>query len=199
MNKTEKRIRDAAIALIARVGYERMSLRLLASDSGINSSTLYLYFKGKQELLMTLVMHYHDQRAQAWAQQCPADKDALVRLQAFVAFHIRHQLGNRDEAVLGAMELRSLDPEERQQISLARRRYLETLQGVLDEGVAQGLMRCEERKLTARIIVGLLTQACAWYREDGQMGVEELTVCYTRLVLNMLEVGSARQQVRSCA
>lgn len=186
MNTTEKHIRDAAIKLIARVGYPSMSLRLLASESGINSSTLYLYYKGKQELLSTLVLHHYEQLAADWQQACP-NGDAWTRLNAFVAFHLGHQLRHRDQAVLGHMELRCLEPRELHKVRQARRHYLGQLQAILDQGIGEGAWYCDESKLMARIISGLLTQACGWYREDGPMTVEEVITRYTRMVLNLLE------------
>ncbi|WP_449433160.1 TetR/AcrR family transcriptional regulator [Pseudomonas putida] len=194
MNTTEKRIRDAAIKLIARVGYPSMSLRLLATESGINSSTLYLYYKGKQELLTTLVLHHYEQLAAGWNRQCP-DTSARNKLKAFVAFHLATHLNNKDEAVLGNMELRCLEEHELLKVRQARRRYLGSLQQILDQGVGEGTWWCDESKLLSRIIIGLLTQACAWYRNEGQMGIEEVIARYTQIVLNMLEGPGPRLQV----
>ncbi|VVN27337.1 helix-turn-helix domain-containing protein [Pseudomonas fluorescens] len=60
MNTTESNIRQAAIKLISRNGYGSMSLRQLAAESGINSSTLYLYYQGKGELLLELILEYFE-------------------------------------------------------------------------------------------------------------------------------------------
>ncbi|MGE8069445.1 TetR/AcrR family transcriptional regulator [Pseudomonas sp. NPDC089569] len=186
MNMTEISIRNAAIKLISRVGYDAMSLRQLAKEANINSSTLYIYYKGKQELLMTLVLEYFERLSDAWDLQAPVDANASSKLKAFVAFHVNHHLANKDEAVLGNMELRSLDTEHLALVRKARRAYLGKVQKIIDQGVAQGQFRCDECKLMSRIIFGMLTQACAWYRDDGPMGLNEVTVCYTQLVLRML-------------
>ena len=186
MNMTEQKIRLAAIKLIAQGGYESMSLRQLAREAGVNVSVLYLYYKGKQELLLTLVLEYFEQLADAWARSCPANVGTDSLVQAFVAFHVRHHLGNKDKALLGNMELRSLDDEELAMVAQARRAYLGTLQKILEQGIREGSLRCDEPKLMTRIVFGMLTQACAWYREDGRMGVDEVIVYYTGLVLRAL-------------
>jgi AcrR family transcriptional regulator len=72
MNTTETNIRQAAIKLISRNGYGSMSLRQLAAESGINSSTLYLYYQGKGELLLELILEYFEALSREWARCRPA-------------------------------------------------------------------------------------------------------------------------------
>ena len=42
--KTEVAIRDAAVDLIARHGYEAVSMRQLAAEVGVQAAALYRYF-----------------------------------------------------------------------------------------------------------------------------------------------------------
>ncbi|MEQ9180475.1 MAG: helix-turn-helix domain-containing protein, partial [Nitratireductor sp.] len=52
--KTEAAIRGAAVNLIARHGYEAVSMRRLAAEVGVQAAALYRYFPTKEELLFTL-------------------------------------------------------------------------------------------------------------------------------------------------
>ncbi|MBS7725102.1 TetR/AcrR family transcriptional regulator [Pseudomonas lalucatii] len=45
---TEQAIREAAIQLISKIGFDSMSLRQLATQAGVNPGTLYLYYQGKR-------------------------------------------------------------------------------------------------------------------------------------------------------
>ena len=47
----EERILDAWDRLLARYGYRKMTMDDLASEVGIGKGTIYLYFRGKEDLV----------------------------------------------------------------------------------------------------------------------------------------------------
>lgn len=190
---TEQCIRLAATRLISRIGYESMSLRQLTSEAGINSSTLYLYYKGKRELLLTLVLEYFQELSLAWDDCRPRRARAETQLRAFIAFHLRHHLLRREQAVLGNMELRSLETSELMMVKQARRAYLGKLQEILEQGCAEGSLHCDEPKLLARIICSMLTHTSTWYQAEGRLGVDEMISHYTGLIMHMLSGGTPRR------
>lgn len=185
MNATEHIIRQTAIKLISRNGYEAMTLRQLAQESGVNSSTLYLYYKGKSELLLTLVLSYLETLSLAWEQCRPDAACADQLLRAFVTVHVRHHLLHREEAVLGNMELRSLDKAELTLVRLARLRHLAKLQRILEQGTREGSLHCDEPKLLARTIFMMLVHASAWYQTDGRLSMDDVVEHYCTLVHRM--------------
>lgn len=48
------RILDAALALFARYGFERTSVRMIAREAGVSQGLLYNYFAGKDDLLRAI-------------------------------------------------------------------------------------------------------------------------------------------------
>ncbi|WP_131107009.1 TetR/AcrR family transcriptional regulator [Pseudomonas sp. Sample_10] len=187
MNMTESNIRLAAIKLISRNGYGSMSLRQLASEAGINASTLYLYYKGKNELLLELILEYFQGVSREWARRRPKKAaSADVKLLAFIACHVRYHLEHQDEAMLGNLELRSLPEEDLEQVRQARRQYLKALQELLEQGVKEGSLSCAEPKLMARTLFNMLTHACVWYRTDGRWDIDAVIRHYSVLVMKML-------------
>src|SRR3954452_7768585 len=64
--RTEATIRAAAAMLIARHGYEAMSMRQLAEEVGVQAAALYRYFSTKEELLFTLMREHMDELVAAW-------------------------------------------------------------------------------------------------------------------------------------
>lgn len=186
MNITEINIRLAAIKLISRNGYESMSLRKLAAEAGINASTLYIYYKGKSELLLELILEYLQGLTYEWTHCRPKAATADVKLRAFIACHVRYHLEHQDEAMLGNLELRSLGEDDLEQVQQARRVYLKALQDILEQGVKEGSVSCAEPKLMARTLFNMLTHACVWYQSDGRWGVDDVVRHYSELVLKML-------------
>jgi AcrR family transcriptional regulator len=202
MNTTETNIRQAAVKLISRNGYGSMSLRQLAAESGINCSTLYLYYQGKGELLLELILEYFEALSREWARCRPAVARADSRLRAFVACHVRYHLEHQDQAVLGNLEYRSLDEESLALVRQARRVYLKDLQALLEQGVREGSLSCAEPKLMARTLFNMLTHACVWYQADGRWSVDDVIRHYSELVLKMLgavPIASPRPAVRRAA
>lgn len=184
--QTEQAIREAAVQLISKIGYESMSLRQLATQAGVNPGTLYLYYQGKKELLASLVLGYLEELLHAWRQSKPMHSRADMTLQAFVDFHVRYHLLRKDQGVLGNMELRSLDSEDLQIVRQARHAYLREIQTILEQGLEEELFDCEQPKLLAHILFNTLTHACSWYRADGPLSVDEIVAQYSQLALRMV-------------
>lgn len=55
---TRDRIIDAGIDLFAKKGFEATSMREIAEAVGIKKSSLYSHFKGKDEILETILKHF---------------------------------------------------------------------------------------------------------------------------------------------
>lgn len=182
---TEQAIREAAIRLISKGGYESMSLRQLAAQAGVNTGTLYLYYQSKKELLVSLVLDYLEELLLAWRHTRPHHVRADQELQVFVAFHVRHHLLRKEEGVLGNMELRSIENDDLEMVKQARHVYLQEIQNILERGIAQGHFDCDEPKLLAHILFNMLTHVCSWYRPDGPMGIDEIVAQYAQLALRM--------------
>ena len=54
--RTEAALRRAAQSLIARHGYEAVSMRALAAEVGVQAAALYRYFPTKQDLLFDILI-----------------------------------------------------------------------------------------------------------------------------------------------
>ncbi|MDT4813301.1 HTH-type transcriptional repressor KstR2 [compost metagenome] len=186
----EQAIRQAAIELIARQGYDAMTLRGLAAHAGVNASTLYLYYKGKQELLASLVLDYYDSLHGAWLDAKPPASPAESAWAAFVEFHVAEHLSNRQQGLLGNLELRCLGGAELATVKRARRRYLDEIQALIRQGMAEGVFECPEPKLYANILFNLLTHACSWYQDGGRLSREDITRHYCELTSRMLAIRS---------
>lgn len=194
---TEQTIRQAAIELIARQGYDAMTLRGLAAHAGVNASTLYLYYKGKQELLASLVLAYYEDLLETWLDEKPISAPAKRTWLAFVDFHIGRHLSDRQLGLLGNLELRCLDGAGLQKVKLARRRYLEEVQTLIGQGVAEGVFDCPEPKLYANILFNLLTHACSWYQEGGRLSQDNISAHYRELTSRMLVSESFESTART--
>src|SRR5512135_1015099 len=76
MSNTDERqqqILDAAAAVIIRLGYDKTTMSDIAEEAGLSRRTIYLYFKGKEELFEELLYSEYLQYSQIWLEQIEAD------------------------------------------------------------------------------------------------------------------------------
>src|ERR1700752_4156437 len=128
--KTEAAIRDAAANLIARFGYEAVSMRRLAAEVGVQAAALYRYFPTKEDLLFTLMREHMETLIEAWNAARPKASDPTARLSAFVENHIRFHVARRHSTHVSNMELRSLSHERLTLILRLRAAYEKELRQI---------------------------------------------------------------------
>lgn len=184
--RTEAAIREAALRLIARHGYEALSMRRLGEEIGLGAAALYRYFPNKQSILFGLLSQHMQDLLAAWADaRLSPTRSALDRLEAFTRFHIRHHLPRADGVFLSYMELRSLIPENFAVIETMRRRYERDLIAVLSAGLAEGSLACDDPKVTARAIIAMLTGITTWFRNTGPLSPDEIEEIYWQMVARL--------------
>ncbi len=69
----QQQILDAAASVIIRLGYDKATMGDIAEEAGASRGTVYLYFKGKEELFEELLYREYMQYAQTWLEQIEAD------------------------------------------------------------------------------------------------------------------------------
>lgn len=196
--RTEAAIRDAARRLIARHGYEALSIRRLAEAVGLAPAALYRYFPNKQAILMRLLETHMQELLAAWAAIRPAPgRPAPERLEAFTRFHIRHHLPRPDGVFLSYMELRSLDAPNFARIETLRRAYEADLARILADGRAAGTLDVAAPRVTTRAIIAMLTGITTWYRADGPLSPGEIEDLYWGMVARL--AGLPATEERPCS
>ncbi len=80
--KTRQAILEAAIRMFEREGYEGFSLRQVAENIGYTPTTIYLYFKDKDDLLFAVCSQGFAEFTQALQTAYATHSDPLERLQA---------------------------------------------------------------------------------------------------------------------
>lgn len=180
--RTRDRIRRAALRLIARTGFNAMTMRQLAEEAGIQSGTIYRYFPSKQAILFEILDTHMDEVLAAWSATRPQGLDPLSELEAFVRFHISYHVERRNEVFLSYMELRNLEPENYRVIQRKRREYERLVEEILERGVAEERFRLADLRLTTLAILAMLTGVTSWYRPEGRLPQESIERIHAELV-----------------
>jgi AcrR family transcriptional regulator len=191
--KTEAAIREAAVSLIARYGYQAMSMRQLAAEVGVQAAALYRYFPTKEELLSTLMREHMEALAAAWEEARPSTGDAAALLSAFVENHIAFHIARRHSTHVSNMELRSLSPERLTRILKLRTTYEKELRTILRKGAAAGAFAVDDIELTAMALIQMMTGVIVWFRPDERLSVAGVAETYLRMTMRLVGANEARE------
>lgn len=187
--RTEALIREAAARLIARRGFEAVSMRQLAAEVGVQAAALYRYFPTKEDLLYSLMLQHMERLHESWAIASRGDGDPTQRLSRFVTNHIHFHVERRHSTHVNNMELRSLSPERLSAILKLRSAYEKELRQILRDGAASGAFKVEDTTLNAMAIIQMITGVIVWFRPDERLSVEEVTATYHQMTMRL--VGAA--------
>ncbi|MEA2320587.1 MAG: hypothetical protein QOD81_437 [Solirubrobacteraceae bacterium] len=78
----DARILDAALALVAQVGYDRMTVDAIAERAGVSKPTIYRRWNGKSEVVADAIRHRKDEAVAADTGSLRGDLLAVVHAQA---------------------------------------------------------------------------------------------------------------------
>lgn len=184
--ETEKAIRKAAIELIAKHGFEAMTLRDLAEHVGLQPGSIYRYIATKDQLLVDIMAEHMEALLAAWREFDRPDADPRLRVENFVEFHIRYHFERQKEVVIANLELRSLTPDARRAAVALRKTYEQELKQILDAGIAQRLFPPIDSGIATYAIISMLTGVCFWYSPKGRLDPQEIIAIHKQMVLGSL-------------
>lgn len=194
--ETRKAILQAAIRLFAENGVENTSMETLARAAGVGKSTIYGYFRNKQEIFLEFCEEEMDYAFLRLAEQPPGAPVGEQLLTLFTSqFHFVTE--NRE---FGRLMIREMAFPREPTCGPARdlnARYLEKIEEILRRGVASGEIRADhDAFLTSVHFISLYIVALSgWY--TGYVASESEVEQSLRTLLNQaldgLRVSSEKQ------
>lgn len=184
--RTQAAIQEAATALIARHGYEAVSMRRLAAEVGVQAAALYRYFPTKEDLLFSLLREHMEALLATWSSARPVGGDARTRLAVFVENHIAFHIARRHSTHVSNMELRSLSPDKLTHILKLRGAYEKELRAILREGSESGVFAIDDIGLTAMALIQMTTGVIVWFRPDERLSVAGVAATYLQMTMRLV-------------
>jgi TetR/AcrR family transcriptional regulator, cholesterol catabolism regulator len=165
----------AAIDAFYSQGFENTSVDDIAAAMSVTKAVLYYNFASKMEVLETIV-----DRTTAWSLEAVergiAQGSTPARKLALFAFHTTaHILEHQKLVAIYFREERSFSPALLERARDIERKCVELVTGILDEGVASGDFELSDSRLMAINLIGMISQAFYWYREEGRLTLEDVS------------------------
>ena len=149
----------SAIKVFARNGFFNSKVADIAREAGVADGTVYLYFKNKDDILVSIFDHVTDEALARGRARLAAIDQPLEKLHRIVEGHLQLFAGDRDLAVVFQAELRS-STKFMEQFSATRvTQYLDLIRGVIEEGQKRGVFRGDlNSTLVAKLLFGQLDE-----------------------------------------
>ena len=159
-----QQIIDAAIRVFARNGYYNSRVSDIAREAGIASGTIYLYFKTKDEILVTLFRERMAEWVASVRREVAAERDPLAKIRKIVALHFKVLEDNPELAEVVQVELRQGQKFFRGAPAHEVSAYFTVINDVLEEGAAAGQIRRDlPVKIATKMLFGAMDQiATSW-------------------------------------
>jgi TetR/AcrR family fatty acid metabolism transcriptional regulator len=159
-----ERILRAAIRIFSRKGYFNSRISEIARLAGVADGTIYLYFKNKDDLLISLFEEKMGEVVADIRARVADESGALSRLRIFIRNHM--DLLTREAGLIEVIqvELRQSNKFMKEYVPVKFLEYLDVISGILEDGKREGVFRPDLNvTLARRAIFGALDEISLAY------------------------------------
>lgn len=149
-------ILDAATEAFAECGYFNSQISKIAKLAGVADGTIYLYFKNKEDILVSLFKERMGQFTAEIRQEISECRTAQSKLFSIIRRHLGYVQENHALAMVTQIELRQSNPQIREAITGPLREYFQIIEQVLAEGVKNGEMDLKDVKIGRQMLFGTI-------------------------------------------
>jgi TetR/AcrR family transcriptional regulator, cholesterol catabolism regulator len=165
--RKRREISNAAVHLFLEIGFTETSMREIAEASGIGKSTLYDYFKTKDEVLLSVIEDLIVEATVKAHSIASLPLPAIERLRQVMMSHLEYLLAQKEFYLKLSFEVQRLGYESQQRIQKHRHAYQDLVRRLVEEGIAEGAIRKVDALVTARTLITALTPAVYTSRPTG--------------------------------
>ena len=179
------KILTTAAAVIAEEGYEKASMRRIASSADISIAGLYYYVKSKEEVLYLIQYYTFDSLVKNLKERLEGaqTESAEARIHLVVENHMNHFLKHLPELKVCARELESLKGEAYEKVLEKRREYYLITREIIDE-LSEGSRQQLDSDMAALALFGMLNWVYMWYNPRRHRDLKNLEKQLSGIFIN---------------
>lgn len=181
----QEEIYQAAAQLFFTKGYHATSMRDIAAAVGVEQAALYYYYPSKSEILYAIMKTSVLDLTKSVDAALGGKTDISQKLFGFLTAHMYFFLTRREEVGLG-FELRNLNHDQQVELKQQQREYLERFQRILDQAIAEGIVRPCDTRIATMLLVATTNSVLVWYRPDGPSTPDEIAAISADLAIKGL-------------
>jgi AcrR family transcriptional regulator len=172
----------AAAACFGEVGYRAATLDVVAERAGLSKVTLYRYVSSKEDLLSLVfertIASFRQGLRQIVDEQRPADET----LRRIIRYQVGLLAGHQTFLRVFFSEEGGLPPATAVRAARAKREYDRTIERVVRDGIAAGVLRDLPATMVVFGLLGMCNWLHTWYRADGPLTHEQIADVFVSLL-----------------
>ncbi len=166
-NRRRHEIFGASLKAFVRKGFQETSMREIAEGAGIGKSTLYDYFRTKNEILIWAVEDELVDLTSAACEIAAQPIPAIERLRKIMKNHVQVLMDNKELYLKLSFEVQRLSLEAQKRIQIRRHTYQDLIRQLIDDGIREGSFRKVDSLLVARLLIVAITPTIFTSRPTG--------------------------------
>ncbi|RTR27381.1 TetR/AcrR family transcriptional regulator [Robertmurraya yapensis] len=177
---------DAAVIVIAENGYHQAQVSKIAKQAGVADGTIYLYFKNKEDILISLFQEKMGNFVEKIEEKIAGKQVAAEKLLKMVETHFKILSEDPQLAIVTQLELRQSNKELRLRINNVLKGYLKVIDQILIEGMESGEFASDLNvRLARQMIFGTMDEtATTWVMSDLKYDLQALAAPVHKLLLH---------------
>jgi TetR/AcrR family transcriptional regulator, fatty acid metabolism regulator protein len=183
-----EQIIDAAVKVIAENGYHHSQVSKIAKEAGVADGTIYLYFKNKEDILISLFEEKMGSFVDAISEKLKEESSVEKKLLILIEMHFMQLEMDHDLAIVTQLELRQSNISIRYKVNEVLKGYLGLVDSVLKEGVEKGIFEENlDLRIARQLIFGAIDEVVTnWVMKDHRYDLAPLADTVHRMLLKGL-------------
>ena len=185
--KFDKKL-DQILAVSARVfardGYEKASIRRIASELEMSIAGMYHYVTGKEELLFLIQYRTFSSLLENLERKAALQDSPREKLRTIIENHLEHFLSRMDQLVVCTHEMNTLEGDYYEEVLEKRRGYFLATQNILKEIEASAPGTGIDPNLATLFLFGMLNWIYKWFDPSRNASLQVLADQLEKLFLN---------------
>ncbi|MBU9672943.1 TetR family transcriptional regulator [Planococcus sp. CP5-4] len=184
-----KQIIDAAVIVIAENGYHQAQVSKIAKQAGVADGTIYLYFKNKEDILISVFQEKMGVFVSELEKIIAKDASAADQLGMMINSHFGLLANDLHLAIVTQLELRQSNHDIRMKINNVLRGYLKLMDRILISGIESGEFdQNMDIRLARQMVFGTMDETITtWVMNDHKYDLVELAPKVQRLLLKGMQ------------
>lgn len=169
----KREILHAASRVFRRRGLQSTGMRDIATELNMAVGNLYYYFKDKEALLAFV----QEDTLEALLELATRVRSQKLRANGRLFMLIEEHVVLLNEEIPGSLahlEVEALSEPWRRRVQDRRDAYERAFREIIEEGMATGIFRPTDPKVSAMAILGAVNWTVKWFRPDGSKTARQI-------------------------
>ncbi|MFN3533804.1 MAG: TetR/AcrR family transcriptional regulator [Desulfatiglandales bacterium] len=168
-------IEGVIAGLFARKGYKAVSMREIARTLDVRPSTLYHYFKSKEDVLFRIMETAMEESLRGLRSLRQSDLPPKNKLIQMLEYYASYYLEHSDRLTLLVNEISSLSPAMRGRLIEKEKEFVNLFRSLLERLCEEGEVLNIHPTSAIFSFFGMIHYTVKWYNPDGPISPESLS------------------------